>query len=275
MKIITGYFPVIHRGYVEFFESHRDASKILVFGDDILSYFSHLEKNLPALSPMVMRDLIAALGIIDRVEIGTVPVLCALPPGLTVVMPDEEISREIAECHFDGLKVQFDPVFLRRDRQRTLSQEVVIPGGKISIDRFDREIIGLTLVEAERSSDWFRQVGAAIVSHGQVVLVGHNRHVPSPLTPYAFGDPRANFTKTVNIELSTALHAEANVIAEAAKRGFALEGADLYVSTFPCPPCAKLVAYSGFKRLFFREGYSQLDGQEILEVNGVEIIQVT
>ena len=88
------------------------------------------------------------------------------------------------------------------------------------------------------------------------------------------GDPRANFYKGVGLELSTATHAEARLIAQAACDGDATRGAVLYVTDFPCPPCAKLIAAAGIERLYYREGYAVLDGQDVLEGAGVEIVRV-
>ena len=82
------------------------------------------------------------------------------------------------------------------------------------------------------------------------------------------------FKKGRHIELTTDQHAESVVISEAAKKGIALEGADLYMSTFPCPPCAKLVAAAGIRRCYFSSGYAMLDGERILKDRGVEIIRV-
>ncbi len=70
------------------------------------------------------------------------------------------------------------------------------------------------------------------------------------------------------------MHSEAGAIAEAARKGISLEGADLYVTTFPCPPCGKLIAYSGIKRVFYKNGYGVLDSERILKDKGVEIIKV-
>ena len=48
----------------------------------------------------------------------------------------------------------------------------------------------------------------------------------------------------------------------------------MIVTDFPCPPCAKLVAYSGIKKLFYLKGYAMLDGERILKDAGVEIIKI-
>ncbi|MBL7150255.1 MAG: hypothetical protein ISS84_01385, partial [Candidatus Pacebacteria bacterium] len=48
----------------------------------------------------------------------------------------------------------------------------------------------------------------------------------------------------------------------------------LYLTHFPCSVCAKLIAYSGIKNLYFSEGASNLDGKKILELVGVKITRV-
>ena len=98
--------------------------------------------------------------------------------------------------------------------------------------------------------------------------------LPSGLMPYIEGDPRSDFHKGINVELSTSLHAEASLIADAARQGISLDGAEMYATTFPCPPCAKMIAYSGIKRLYYADGYGVLDGERILKSNGVEIVFV-
>ena len=47
----------------------------------------------------------------------------------------------------------------------------------------------------------------------------------------------------------------------------------LYVTDFPCPPCAKLIAAAGVVRLYFRTGYAVLDGEQVLEAAGVEVLR--
>jgi dCMP deaminase len=88
------------------------------------------------------------------------------------------------------------------------------------------------------------------------------------------GDPRDNFSRGVRADLSTAAHAEASVIAGAARDGIRLAGADIYVTTFPCPACARLIAEAAFRRCYFTGPYSVLDGDKILRAAGTELIWV-
>jgi dCMP deaminase len=100
-----------------------------------------------------------------------------------------------------------------------------------------------------------------------------NEHAPHRLSAYTVGDPRSNLHKGVGYELSTATHAEAQLIARAAREGRSTAGAVLYVTDFPCPPCAKLIAAAGVIRLYFRTGYAVLDGEQVLEAAGVEVLR--
>jgi len=144
---------------------------------------------------------------------------------------------------------------------------------QITREEFHQRMMKHAGEEANKSSDIWRHVGAAIVSKGEIIRM-FNQHLPSPHTPYVNGDPRNNFHKGDHIEMSSAIHAEAAMISEAARTGTKLEGADMYVTTFPCPPCAKLIARSGIKNLYYGEGYGVLDGEEVLKAAGVKIIFV-
>jgi dCMP deaminase len=63
-------------------------------------------------------------------------------------------------------------------------------------------------------------------------------------------------------------------VAAAARDGVSLRGADLYVTTFPCPACARLIAEAGVGRCFFAGPYSVLDGEDVLRAAGVKLFWV-
>ena len=60
------------------------------------------------------------------------------------------------------------------------------------------------------------------------------------------------------------IHAEANLIAHAARRGTAIEGASLYSTHGPCLNCAKLIAAAGIVSVVFETPYRLPDGLELL-----------
>lgn len=273
MKTIVAYIPVLHQGYLNFFNKNQ-ADQILVLGRSISNQFRPLQKDIRALAPQMIVDTILALALAKEAKVIEKDDLTQFS-ATKIVMPDEEISRSIASRYFASVEVDFDQVFLRWDASHSLSTQKVQQDETVSTKASDKKFIQLALNEASKSSDWWRQVGAVIVKDDQILLTGYNRHLPSEHQPYIDGDPRADFHKGEHIDKSTALHAEAGLIAQAAKEGISLEGTLIYVTTFPCPNCAKLIAASGIKELYFSQGYSILDGERVLKAKQVKIIKVT
>jgi deoxycytidylate deaminase len=155
-----------------------------------------------------------------------------------------------------------------------MASSEVSPDRVISTEERDNTLIKKASELAAKSSDWWRRIGALIVKNGEVVLEAFNSHMPSDFNLDSAGDPRTSFNPGERIDLSTAIHAEAKAISQAARKGIALEGATVYVSTFPCPGCAKLIAESGIKKVYYDQGYSLLDAENLLKDFGVEIIKV-
>ena len=204
------------------------------------------------------------------------PDLPGVLTGDDIVMPDEEITRDLARQLDlgEGRAVAFDRTFLRWDREWAAAQAPVAFDGEISAAELPRELIGAAEAIAQRSSDWWRQVGAVAARDGQLIGCAWNQHHPSEYAPYLNGDPRDGFARGVRADLSTAIHAEAALIARAARDGTSLAGADLYTTTFPCPACARLVAEAGFRRCYFAGQYSVLDGEQVLRAAGISLVWV-
>lgn len=59
------------------------------------------------------------------------------------------------------------------------------------------------------------------------------------------------------IEFGRAVHAEMAAISDAARRGVSIAGATLFVTTFPCHLCARLIVASGIARVVFVEPYTK------------------
>ncbi|MFH0968930.1 MAG: deaminase [Patescibacteria group bacterium] len=268
------YIPVIHEGYRRFFDKHKKNSDLYIFGKDLIKRFGHLYKDIRALDPSLIKKSIENWKFFENIFITGKKELKKIGEAKKIIMPDEDIMHELASDYFPGKKIIFDSVFLRWDKHNSIKENPVKPDKEVSREEFDRKIIRLAAKESEKSSDWWRRVGSVIVKGGKVIIAVHNQHLPSAHTPYVNGDPRNNFHKGDHVEISTSFHSEAAAIAEAARKGISLEGASMYVSTFPCPPCAKVIAHSGIKKLYYAGGYGVLDGEDILKGKGVEIILV-
>lgn len=280
--VIIAYIPVVHEGYLRLFREYPENTAVYVMGPELIALEEYLvRKDIRALRPSQIVTSINALWgndepkaheltdhgmrtLAERAQCGEIE----------LVMPDEDISRAVAQKYMGDGPVTWRNIFLRYDRTATLAKEEVPPDRVVDPDGFHGEMIRNALREAERSPDWWRQVGGVLVQDDTLLLSAFNSHALNQQIAYIMGDPRAAFKRGLAIELSLADHAEATLISEAARRGLATQGASLYVTTFTCPPCAKLVARAGISHLYYATGYAMLDGTEVLKAAGVELVRV-
>ena len=280
MKLIIAYIPVLHQGYRDFFEKNKDAQELWILGDWLEREFKEVKKDIRKLDPKLVVKSVKAWGLFANQKVVGVKDLKNLenPPAggkiLEIIMPNDDICKAIAKKYFPNFRIKYSPVFLRWDKHRVITAVEPEADKIISKDDFDKKIMVLALGEASKSIDWWRQVGGVIVKDGEVLLAGFNQRLPSEYESYFHNDMRSLFSKGKFIELLVSIHAEANLIAAAAKRGIKLEGASMYVNLFPCPICAKQIAGAGIKRLFYMAGYSMTDGVSILKRAGVKLIRV-
>lgn len=276
MKQVLLYLPVLHAGYEDFLSRHADADEILLLGSGFRRAYPSLAKDIRALPPERAADYLRLVVPEATIRVIEPPDLPGVLTGDDIVMPDEEITRDLARRLDlgEGRAVVLDRTFLRWDREWAAAQAPVAFDGEISAAELPRELIGTAEAIAQHSSDWWRQVGAVAARDGQVIACAWNQHHPSEYAPYVNGDPRDAFARGVRADLSTAIHAEAALIARAARDGASLAGADLYTTTFPCPACARLVAEAGFRRCYFAGQYSVLDGEQVLRAAGISLIWV-
>ncbi len=276
MKQVLLYLPVLHAGYEDFLSRHGDADEILLLGRGFQQAYPSLAKDIRALPPQRAADYLRLVVPRAKIRVIEPPDLPGVLTGDDIVMPDEEITRDLARQLDlgEGRAVAFDRTFLRWDREWAAAQAPVTFDGEISAAELPRELIGAAEAIAQRSSDWWRQVGAVAARGGQLIGCAWNQHRPSEYAPYFNGDPRDGFARGVRADLSTAIHAEAALIARAARDGTSLAGADLYTTTFPCPACARLVAEAGFRRCYFAGQYSVLDGEQVLRAAAISLIWV-
>ena len=272
--VLVAYVPTPHAGYLRLFRAHEHRI-LYVLGEELIAGFPSLVRHLPGVRPMDAVSMIRALDIFPDVRILTPGELDAVRQSESIAMPDEDVAHALAEKYFAGIAIMFDGRWrLRWDWRATQKNRRPDDERVISHGDFDLEMMRTAYAIAQDSPDWWRQIGALLARDGAVLLSAFNRHLPSDQSAYCYGDPRSNCEQGEHIELSLALHAEAGIIAEASKRGIRTEGCDLYVTTFPCPPCAYLLAHTGIKKLFYSDGYSLVAGAEVLQAKGVEIIRV-
>ncbi|MBI2474567.1 MAG: hypothetical protein HYV68_02600 [Candidatus Taylorbacteria bacterium] len=277
-QILLTYVPVIHEGYRRFFEKYAKA-EIYVLGSELLSEIEFIQKGKevrmlpPSNVVMLLRSYLYGRKI-DIADAAFLRKLANSDEVVEIVASRDDVVEDILAKHLPGKKIIWDSVFLRWDKKNTTAENVIAPERKTTAEKFHQDIMVKVEDEALKSPDWWRRNSALVLKDGEVLIHKFNSYVPEMHQADYEGDPRAEFHKGINLELSLAMHAEAWCVAEAARQGIKLEGTEMYCTTFPCPPCAKQIAYAGIKKLYYSKGYAVLDGERILKDNGVEIIFV-
>lgn len=123
-------------------------------------------------------------------------------------------------------------------------------------------MIKVATIFAEQSYCKRRKVGAVLAKDNRIMATGYNGTLSG----------RVNECEdNKDATLKEVLHAEQNVIAFAAKNGISTNGCTLYITTLPCPECAKLIVQSGIKKVVYKETYRDILGIALLESNGVKV----
>jgi len=277
-KIIV-YLPVIHKGYLDLFKKHKNAD-IFIANQNLIGFidqeFDYLRKEIRSITPQETEICLKALLPGRKISlIGSNDLAMMDDKNQEFILPREDIFLWIAKNYLSNSKIQFDDSFLRWNRTNSIKENNINSDSRKVYTLFSK-IITKTNDGAQLSSDWWRQVSAVAFDESDVKIIAlsHNQHLPSPYTPYIDSDPRNSFHKGENIDLSTAIHAEAAIIANCANKGIPLKSMSMYVSTFPCPVCAKLIAVSGISTLYYKDGYSMLDGETVLKNSNVKLVKV-
>jgi len=130
----------------------------------------------------------------------------------------------------------------------------------------DEMFLDIARIVAERSTCSRAKVGAVAVRDKRVVSMGYAGN-PSGLSHCidkgCDTDEQGGCISTV--------HAEANVIAFAAKAGISLRGATMYSTHSPCYNCAKLIINSGIIIVKFITEYRSIEGLALLEKVNIKV----
>lgn len=122
---------------------------------------------------------------------------------------------------------------------------------------------------ATRSTCTRGQVGVVAVQGGRIVATGYNGSPPK--APHCT-DLECDMSAGEEAGCQRAIHAEANMVAWAARHGASLEGAVVYSTHSACLRCAQLLVSAGISQFVFIEDYraARLD---IFAEGGVMVIQ--
>lgn len=136
-------------------------------------------------------------------------------------------------------------------------------------DRITRHqmLMDMAVAAAKRGTCLRLQVGAVIGFNGRVISVGYNGAPPgvSHCSRETCGPDKP---------CTRAVHAEANAIAWAARRGLATAEHYLYTTVSPCLDCAKLILSAGIGAVIYKDEYRDQMPLIYLENAGCTVFRI-
>ncbi len=134
---------------------------------------------------------------------------------------------------------------------------------------WDDTFMQVARVISNRSTCLRRKVGAVLVKDKHIIATGYNG-APTGL-PHCTQCLREELKvpSGERHEICRAVHAEQNVIIQAALHGRDTKGAEIYVTCFPCVICAKILVNAGIRRVVYEDIYPDDLAMDILKNGGV------
>ncbi len=148
-----------------------------------------------------------------------------------------------------------------------------LPSGRLSWEEYFMDIAKLV---AERSTCLRRKVGAIAVFDKRILATGYNG-VPSGIShclDVGCLREQMNIPSGQRHEICRGLHAEQNVIVQAAIHGVSLKGAEIYCNTQPCLICTKMLINCQIKKIYYLSSYDDELSLNMLKEANIELIKL-
>ena len=284
--LILGEFPVFHKGYIEFLNEIKKDEENLVFfvgilSDEVIKKLTSLEPDIRKVPTEDIKQILNSYISVEKYfsieKDNFVKIIENLKPDKIFILQGDK-SEDFASEYFKDSKykdiIKYYNIRLRWSDDKV--QEFKKEASDLSQEELKehQEFMNEALKEAEKSKCWWRQVGAVAVKNGEVIFRGFNRMLPTEDECYKIGCIRDSIEPGKDPEVCSVTHAEASIISLAARDGVSLKDTILYVTHFPCPACAKLVALAGFKKVVYSRGSSVFDGERVMTSRGVDIVKI-
>jgi len=129
---------------------------------------------------------------------------------------------------------------------------------------------------ATRSTCLRRKVGAVLVKEKRILATGYNGAPTGIIHCKEVGCLREKLKVKPGErhELCRGLHAEQNVIIQAAYYGAITKGTTLYTTHMPCIICSKMLINAGVEKIFFLEGYPDPLADEMLSEANIKVVRL-
>ncbi len=141
---------------------------------------------------------------------------------------------------------------------------------------WEEYFMSITCLVAERSTCLRRRVGAVLVKNKRILATGYNgapAGVPHCLETGCLRE-KLKIASGERHEMCRGLHAEQNVIIQAAVHGITISGSELYCTTHPCVLCSKMLINCGVTRIYYQEDYPDALATEMLQEASIPTVHL-
>jgi dCMP deaminase len=138
---------------------------------------------------------------------------------------------------------------------------------------WDEYFIDLAALVAKRATCLRRSVGAVLVKDKKILATGYNG-APSGIRHCSETGclrEKLKIPSGQRHELCRGLHAEQNVLLQAALYGISTRDSALYCTNQPCIICAKMIINAGIKEIVIADGYPDQMAEDFLKEAKVKI----
>ncbi len=146
---------------------------------------------------------------------------------------------------------------------------------KIQRPGWDEYFLKMAHLASERSTCLRRKVGAVLVKDRQILATGYNGAPMNIEHCDVVGciRQRLNVPSGQRHEICRGLHAEQNVILQAARHGVSLKDSVIYVTNTPCSICAKMLINAGITEVICSGDYPDENARQFLKEAGIRLRQ--
>lgn len=143
-----------------------------------------------------------------------------------------------------------------------------------------KDVMALANKAAQDSFDTATQCGVVIVSKTpegkyKVLIQANNIVVPYKTYAWHFGASKEkNFAPPGDLNYYDTVHAEVVSIIKAQQQKISLKGSSIYINLLPCPTCAKMLALTDIKELYYSLDHSDGYAVKMLELAGKKVTRL-
>jgi len=141
---------------------------------------------------------------------------------------------------------------------------------------WDEYFMKVAKLVSSRSTCLRRKVGAVLVKDKRILATGYNGAPTGIVHCEVTGCLREKLhvPSGERHELCRGLHAEQNVILQAALHGISVNGSTICITNAPCSICAKMIINAGIKEVIYADSYPDRMAQDFLKEANIKIIKM-